>query len=310
MASEDAVQAGHAYRQLLREYLGRSMKQNELAGEEDWVEPPPFGEVRSLLRNEPRWKAVDSMETRQRLYAEAVAETSRKWLQVRKRKVEDATDLLELRSKTHRVDSEADFRTVITKAMKSPLDVACWDEARVMLMGVNIPGNLDEAVQQRIFNEFRQTLIKQQCDCFTEALRRAPLDKVGPELSFEQAKKALLSSSHSGGLKAERLSNVPKKDLRQAWEIWRRARLIEAKDAFRAFLRQCGHLYEVAQDSEAQCGRGSSFETLCNTLSSDEHYRRLDAVPAERRRMIAARLSKAATERDAARGTIELADDD
>merc|ERR1711920_440347 len=128
--------------------------------------------------------------------------------------------------------------------------------------------------------------------------------------SFEKARTAVLELSQPGGPRADRLQGVPFAELRQTWEIWRRSRLAEAKENFQAWLRQCGQLCEVAQDTEAQGGRGPGFDALCEKLCIDPHYRRLDAIPNERRRLIVARLQEAAASREDARGIAERDDSD
>merc|ERR1712061_125084 len=101
---------------------------------------------------------------------------------------------------------------------------------------------------------------------------------------------AVPTLSQARRLDETRLCGVPEERLREAWEIWRRARLKEAIETFRAWLRQHGGLFEAAQDIEAHDGRGVVFEKLCEQLANAPVYRRLGAIPVERRRIIAARL--------------------
>ncbi|CAK0856604.1 unnamed protein product [Prorocentrum cordatum] len=80
-SSEAAALACQAFQALLEEAV--------LGAGGGVAEPPPFGEVRRLLRAEPRWKAVGCAEKRQSLYAAAAADAARRWLRKRRQEAQD-----------------------------------------------------------------------------------------------------------------------------------------------------------------------------------------------------------------------------
>merc|ERR1719433_1297452 len=116
--------------------------------------------------------------------------------------------------------AEAEFREVLAEHVRTPLEFS-WAEVRVLLGGVGVPSDLDEADREGIFNSVRRAALEQQLAAFAGALQQIPVSALGAEASFEEAHAAALLKL--GG--EERLRGAPTPDLRSAWEVWRRARL-------------------------------------------------------------------------------------
>lgn len=140
--------------------------------------------------------------------------------------------------------------------------------------------DLDEAQREAVFNGYRRETQERHLRSLATALRGAPLEKLGPELNFEQALAQL------PGEQGRRPRGVPEEELKQVWAIWRREALEEAITAFDAFVRRSDLGADVLSCTEAHFGSGTAFESLCERLADDPRYRRLDPIPGERRAVL------------------------
>eukprot|EP00927_Polykrikos_kofoidii_P037424 TRINITY_DN31574_c0_g1_i1.p1 TRINITY_DN31574_c0_g1~~TRINITY_DN31574_c0_g1_i1.p1 ORF type:complete len:622 (+),score=111.32 TRINITY_DN31574_c0_g1_i1:119-1984(+) len=260
----------------------------------------PWVEVRRLLCNHPSFKAVGSAAICEQAYDEVAAQSARQQLKAKRKEKLEKDAMAERRKRSHRSQAESEFRRLLCLRVRVPLEVS-WTEAKVLLDGCDVPAELDEASQEGIFSKVRQEEISQRSDAFVEALRQTSMEDVGPHMTFEEARSVASSrmcglggSSHGG---ESLLRCVPEAALRQVWEVWRRARLQDAAEAFQAFLRQSSHFFEATSDPRAHDGEGPTFELLLSKLSGDIRYKRLALVPRERRRHVIARLREVATNR-------------
>eukprot|EP00933_Yihiella_yeosuensis_P081739 TRINITY_DN95427_c0_g1_i1.p1 TRINITY_DN95427_c0_g1~~TRINITY_DN95427_c0_g1_i1.p1 ORF type:complete len:464 (-),score=116.99 TRINITY_DN95427_c0_g1_i1:71-1288(-) len=288
---EEAEKAARDFRLLLQETILDS-KKGAAAG----AEPPSFGEARSLLRHDERWKAVGSTEIRQRIFGEVADVANRKWLKKKREEAEEEDELLERRKRSRRSTAESEYLKILEEHIRCPLELS-WQEVRVLLSNTKgAPDDLDEAGRESVFNKMRQEDLDRKLGVFSEALLKSSADEIGPELSFAQASELVMAKIGNEA----RVRGVPQTELKRSWEDWRRLRLEEAADAFRSLLRQSEYLAEAVDDQDAHSGKGIVFEALVEKLKTDKRYRRLDPVPTQRTRIILARLAEAAAERQAA----------
>lgn len=253
-------------------------------------EPPPFGDVRRQLREDPRWKAVSDAGLLQELFTAAAAEAAQRLQQRRRKRAEEEDELASRRLRMRRQDGEEAFRLLLTEHVTAPLQLT-WPEARILLEDglAKAPLELDEAAREAAFNELRQEALARCLATFADALRGIPLETVPPEESFEEARKAV--AQQIPGIDG-RLEGSLATELRRTWEDWRRARLSVAAEELRSWLREpdCQHVNDAAADAQALQGAGPRFEALCMKLSVDARYKRLRLLPGERRRIIVERL--------------------
>jgi len=289
---EEAMTAVKAFRAMLQEAI---IGPAESAG----ADPPPFGEVRRLLRGDARWKAVVDVAERQRLYGDVASEAARRIHAKRKARAEDEDELTSKRFHSRRSEAEKRFREMLDEHLKAPLELT-WPEARMLMREAlkRSPMDLDEVSCEIIFGEVKSEDGERRLAAFADALRRAPVEALSPELSFDQAKAVAVTKLPGG---EARLQGLPPQDLRRCWEDWRRVRLAEAAQAFEAWLKGCVFLEEAASDPNALQARGPAFEALCKRLSTDARYVRMSPVPRERIKLIVGRLEEAAEERAANR---------
>jgi len=289
---EEAITAVKAFRAMLQEAI---IGPAESAG----ADPPPFGEARRLLRGDARWKAVVDIAERQRLYGDVASEAARRIHAKRKARAEDEDELTSKRFHSRRSEAEKRFREMLDEHLKAPLELT-WPEARMLMREAlkKSPPDLDEVSCEIIFGEVKSEDGERRLAAFADVLRRAPVEALGPELSFDQAKAVAVTKLPGG---EARLQGLPPQDLRRCWEDWRRVRLAEASQAFEAWLQGCVFLEEAASDPDALQARGPAFEALCKRLSTDARYVRLSPVPRERIKLIVGRLEEAAEERAANR---------
>ncbi|CAJ1449690.1 unnamed protein product [Effrenium voratum] len=230
---------------------------------------PSFGEARSRLRHEPRWQGVTSVEARQALYAELAEQLSRRWAAEKKREADDEDDVEAKRQRCRFDVAEQSFRSLLAKKVKTPLDFS-WKEATMILEGEELP-ELPEVDLETIFHEVRTEELQRRLRAFAAFLRSS---SHGPEQSFGQA---LVGAE-------ELLQSVPVAEAKKCWEDWRRWRLTEAEEEFKAWLRQ-SELLSAQVPTE-----GPAFEAFCESLANDLRYQRLAPVPSTRKRLILQRL--------------------
>lgn len=215
--SEVAAAASRAFRSMVQQVI---LAPAEVACQE----PPPFGEARRMLRADPRWKAVSDADMRQQLYSAAAAEAALRLQQKRRRQADDEDELAACRQRSRRLQAEEEFRSILSERVKATLEVT-WLEARFLLGDAGFGGaltDLDEVAREAIFNEVRRDESARCLAAFAEVLRAASSAALRMEHSFEEVC-ALLASKVPGG--EARLRGVPQADLRDAWSVWRRARL-------------------------------------------------------------------------------------
>merc|ERR1712232_282693 len=160
--------------------------------------------------------------------------------------------MAEHRKRSRRMTVEEEFVELLQHRIKSPVEVV-WAEVRVLLIGVEMPAELDEASRECIFNVWRNENKQRALDAFAEVLRRTPIDVLGPEAKFDEAcRKAAV---RLGG--ETHLRGLDSADLRRIWEDWRRVKLSEAEDNFKMWIRECGNFSVAAAEPEARNGQGA-----------------------------------------------------
>mmetsp|Transcript_71152 Transcript_71152/g.231098 ORF Transcript_71152/g.231098 Transcript_71152/m.231098 type:complete len:300 (-) Transcript_71152:56-955(-) len=260
-----------------------------------------YGDVASeVLTNDCCWTEGSPQPPSQTtLPATAPAEAARRIHAKRKARAEDEDELTSKRFHSRRSEAEKRFREMLDEHLKAPLELT-WPEARMLMREAlkKSPPDLDEVSCEIIFGEVKSEDGERRLAAFADVLRRAPVEALGPELSFDQAKAVAVTKLPGG---EARLQGLPPQDLRRCWEDWRRVRLAEASQAFEAWLQGCVFLEEAASDPDALQARGPAFEALCKRLSTDARYVRLSPVPRERIKLIVGRLEEAAEERAANR---------
>lgn len=252
------------------------------------AEMPTFDDAQSMLGQEPRWKAVDTVARRQQIYATVASEASKQWLAKKRRQAEDEDELLEHRKKSRRSEAEHDFQQLLVQHINFPLELT-WAEVQILLRDSTLLVDLDEAGQEWVFNQLCKEDLDRRCACISEALHKSSADEIGPELLFMEAYKLVVAK-----VGEVRVRGVPEVELKRLWQDWRRLRLEEAMDAFGSWLCKCEHISEAAQDPMAREGVGEVFIALQEKLRADKRYVRLDSLPTRRNKILLDRLREAA----------------
>lgn len=252
------------------------------------AEMPTFDDAQRQLRQESRWKAVETVAQRQHVFDTVASEASKQWLAKKRRQAEDEDELLEHRKKSRRSEAEQDFRHVLLQHINFPLELT-WAEVQILLRDSTVLVDLDETGQEWVFNQLCKEDLDRRCACISEALYKSSADEIGPELPFMEAYRLVVEK-----VGEVRVRGVPEAELKRLWEDWRRLRLEEALDAFGSWLRQCEHISEAARDPMARAGSGVMFEELQEKLRADKRYVRLDILPTKRKQIILDRLREAA----------------
>lgn len=221
---------------------------------------------------------------RRAIYEELAAELARKAASEKKAEADEEDDLLEKHKRSRLEVAEEDFRGLLAKKIRSPLEFN-WKEITMVLDGEKLP-ELDEVDLETIFNEVKSEDLARRLDAFSAALLRSELVA---ETSLQEAIQSVEMEEY--------LQAVPQNELKKRWEDWRRFRVTEALDVFAAWLRQEPALYTA--EAQRAASRGAAVEELCKKLESDLRYRRLDWVPSQRMKVITARLDEIAAERKA-----------
>eukprot|EP00435_Cladocopium_sp_Y103_P048931 s2478_g14.t1 len=246
------------------------------------LRPPAFDAL--PMTEAPAVDAALPMARRRAIYEELAAELARKVASEKKAEADEEDDLLEKRKRSRLDVAEEDFRGLLAKKIRSPLEFS-WKEVTMVLDGEKLP-ELNEVDLETIFNEVKSEDLVRRLDAFSAALLRSDL---AAETSLQEAMQSVEMEEY--------LQAVPQNELKKRWEDWRRFRVTEALDIFAAWLRQEPALY--AAEARGAASRGAAVEELCKKLESDIRYRRLDWVPSQRMKIITARLDEVAAERKA-----------
>lgn len=166
---------------------------------------------------------------------------------------------------------------------------ATWKEARILLEDEVFLKENDEAECERLYAVIREEVLEQKQDDFRRLLDTASLEKVSPEMDFDEVHEAIIQ----GAGVVQRFAKVPLESLKSTWGEWRRVALDEATASFRDWLRRCEHFHNV---DVANC-IDLEFDALMVQLSKDPRSRRLDPIPGKRRRLVQERMQELALER-------------
>ncbi|CAK9019796.1 unnamed protein product [Durusdinium trenchii] len=240
---------------------------------------PSFEEVsQTSVASQPRWTALGEPKRRE-IYQALAQERAKRWARERRQETEEEDDLLEKRKRSRLVLAEEDFRSLLERKVKSPLEFS-WKEVTMLLDGEKLP-DLDEVDLETIFNQVRTEDLERRLAMFSSTLLRN--EKVTMEMSMGEVIQTLEMQEH--------LRAVPENLLKKSWEDWRRFRLTEALEAFRSWLRESPELAETNRLDE------DAVQELCTRLKPDIRFRRLDLFPSQRKRLIMDRLKEIAEEK-------------
>eukprot|EP00928_Gymnodinium_smaydae_P046728 TRINITY_DN31149_c0_g1_i1.p1 TRINITY_DN31149_c0_g1~~TRINITY_DN31149_c0_g1_i1.p1 ORF type:complete len:601 (-),score=140.31 TRINITY_DN31149_c0_g1_i1:110-1912(-) len=282
--------------------LGRrspSSASEVLAG--DALAVPSWDEAKVALTGDRSFQALSAVDEAKRIYEELARAEEQRRLQAMRDAKRDRDAASNLRQRDEREEVEAAFRETLEQHVRCLAEVT-WAEAKVLLAGVpdDAFSGLNEPGREGVFNEAKNEDIERRLAAFARFLRETPGELLGPEAPFERALETIVARASAAG-DHHAFRGLSTQQLRRTWEDWRRARLQEAAESFQLWLRSLGELHEASGDEDARAGRGPIFEQLCQKLSSDLRYRRLDPVPSQRRRILSARLCEVASEQRAAR---------
>lgn len=264
---------------------------------------PPFRKLEKALRADPRWAPVACTADRERLYGQVLRELETARRERQKRQRQDKEEVERARKIKRMTAAEEGLVNLLAERVKAP-DATTWEQVREVL--ADLPElrdcKLESDEQERIFADYRQSILDQRCQAFISHLANVPMDIAGPEMEFEEVFAAALDDSS-----AKFFAGMPEDVLRGAWQEWRIKALDRAADNALAWLRSCGHL----AGCEAVEQGTPEFEQLVAKLrAADIRFRRLNDRPGVQASLLAERLTELRENRARGRGGADMDDDD
>lgn len=270
---QERISGRQGFREMLLEKLGKEIK--------DGKPIPPYRQVVRELRDEPRWKALDDPQEREKIFDQVKEEIESKQKQQKRKRAETEADIVSARRRRQQAVEEEAMMNLFSEKIKTPSEMS-WRDAHHKLRDNDRYKaiKLDEDDKKRVWEAYKQDLMEMRRRAFLDRLTTFSRGKsgIGPEMSFADVKKKVDEVDKS-------FIGVPESILREAWEEWRRKAAEDEAFAFKQWIQRCEHFFAPTVSLQ-----GPGHQMLIERISGDARYERMAFWPEERDKLIKQRV--------------------